>query len=74
MRETLTLSALNMALKNGTPHQGVIHHSDRGSQYAANDYKKALKTAKITQSMSRKGNCYDNFCFFGTHRILPQNP
>ena len=70
MRESLTLSALNMALKNGTPHQGVIHHSDRGSQYAANDYKKTLKTAKITQSMSRKGNCYDNAPIESYHKTI----
>ena len=60
MRTELTLKALNMALANYHPMGELIHHSDRGKQYAADDYKKALKAKNITQSMSRKGNCYDN--------------
>jgi putative transposase len=54
------LRALTMALTQRRPAQGLIHHSDRGSQYASDDYRKALDTAGARTSMSRKGNCYDN--------------
>ena len=56
----LTLSALNMALKQRRPKPGFTHHTDRGSQYAAHAYQDALNNAKATASMSRKGNCWDN--------------
>ncbi len=39
---------------------GLLHHSDRGSQYASNDYREQLKRMGMRQSMSRKGNCWDN--------------
>ncbi|MEK7761490.1 MAG: IS3 family transposase, partial [Nitrospirota bacterium] len=61
--------ALTMALANRTPTAGLLHHSDRGSQYAATSYQQLLATRGITASMSRKGNCWDNACierFFGT--------
>jgi len=61
--------ALTMALANRTPTAGLLHHSDRGSQYAATSYQQLLATHGITASMSRKGNCWDNAClesFFGT--------
>jgi transposase InsO family protein len=51
---------------------GLIHHSDRGSQYAANDYRKLLRARRITCSMSRKGNCWDNAVaesFFATLKV-----
>jgi putative transposase len=60
MDRTLVLRALDMALGNRRPAQGLIHHSDRGSQYASEDYRQALQDAGITASMSRRGNCYDN--------------
>jgi putative transposase len=65
MREELTLSALDMAIKQRTlrPSQeriGLVHHSDRGVQYAAAEYRKRLMDFGISCSMSRKGNCYDN--------------
>ena len=60
MRTELTLSALMMAVQRQRPGNGLIHHSDRGSQYAADDYRKALADAGIIPSMSRKGNCWDN--------------
>lgn len=60
MPQELTLSALDMALGWREPDAGLIHHSDRGSQYAANDYRKKLKARGITVSMSRKGDCWDN--------------
>jgi transposase InsO family protein len=56
----LTLGALEMAITNRSDIKGVIHHSDRGSQYASSDYQELLKEHDIICSMSRKGNCYDN--------------
>jgi putative transposase len=44
----------------GTPPRGLLHHSDRGSQYVDGDYLAALHAAGIERSMSRAGNCYDN--------------
>jgi transposase InsO family protein len=61
--------ALTMALTNRTPTAGLLHHSDRGSQYAATSYQQLLAAHGITASMSRTGNCWDNACiesFFGT--------
>ncbi len=49
-----------MALLARKPERGLLHHSDRGSQYASNDYQQLLSDNRITCSMSRKGNCYDN--------------
>ncbi len=57
----LVLSALTMAVVNrGVPADGVLHHSDRGSTYACEDYRRALDGYGLTASMSRKGNCWDN--------------
>lgn len=56
----LTLSALQMALKLRQPGPGLIHHSDRGVQYACDDYRRALAAAGAVCSMSRKGDCWDN--------------
>ena len=69
MRAELTIAALTMAIQRRRPGPGLMHHSDRGSQYAAGDYRKILQAAAITQSMSRKANCWDNApmeSFFGT--------
>jgi transposase InsO family protein len=64
MRKTLArqlvLSALHMALYGRNPGSGLIHHSDRGSQYASDDYQKELERRGIVCSMSRKGDCWDN--------------
>ena len=60
MRAELCCDALNMALGRRGPVPGLIHHSDRGSQYAGGDYRKLIKKAGLTQSMSRKGECLDN--------------
>ena len=57
---TLCLCALDMALRTRTPAPGLVHHSDRGVQYASDDYVTALDANGITISMSRKGNPYDN--------------
>ena len=56
----LALSALSMALRQRQPAPGLVHHSDRGVQYASRDYTDLLKQHKIQISMSRKGNPYDN--------------
>lgn len=56
----LTLSALQMALRSRTVPPGLVHHSDRGVQYAATDYVAVLHEHKIEISMSRTGNPYDN--------------
>lgn len=60
MKSSLVVSALDMALKAREPMDGLIHHSDRGVQYAAKPFQKALNSNGIVCSMSRKGNCYDN--------------
>ncbi len=63
LEDELTLTALQMALAQRLPSSGLVHHSDRGSQYASNDYTDLLKARGITISMSRKGNPWDNaFC------------
>ena len=56
----LTLTALRMALIERQPAPGLVHHSDRGVQYASQDYTEMLKRHDATISMSRKGNPYDN--------------
>jgi len=59
MPQELTLAALDMALKRRRPLPGLMHHSDRGSQYAAGAYRKRLAEHAIVCSMSRKGNCWE---------------
>jgi putative transposase len=58
--DDLTLDALDMALARRRPRQGLLHHSDRGSQYASGDYQRVLEQHGIVCSMSRRGNCWDN--------------
>lgn len=60
MRTSLCTDALTMAWWNRKRPQGVLHHSDRGSQYASDDYQKHLTRYGMKASMSRKGNCWDN--------------
>lgn len=58
-----------MALANRAPTAGLLHHSDRSSQYAATSYQQLLTGYGLVSSMSCKGNCWDNACvesFFGT--------
>jgi putative transposase len=63
LEDRLTLEALRMAIERRSPVPGLVHHSDRGVQYASGDYTGLLKAHQITISMSRKGNPYDNaFC------------
>jgi transposase InsO family protein len=56
----LPLAALLMAIRRRKPASGLLHHSDRGVQYASGDYRACLAAHRITASMSRKANCYDN--------------
>jgi putative transposase len=57
---SLALNALRMALGWRRPRRGAIHHSDRGSQYASREYRALLASSGMRQSMSRKGDCWDN--------------
>lgn len=69
MTKELVMAALKQAVLREKPPKGVIHHSDRGSQYASHAYQALLKDYDFIVSMSRKGNCYDNACaesFFST--------
>jgi putative transposase len=70
MTKELVLEALNHAVQATRPTPGLIHHSDRGSQYASLDYQKELNEHEMIGSMSRKGNCYDNACIESFHGIL----
>lgn len=70
MTTDLVVEALDKAYKAKKPKKGLIHHSDRGSQYASNEYRQKLKKYRIKPSMSRKGNCYDNACIEAFHSIL----
>lgn len=69
MTTDLVLSALHQAYFRRKPGTGLIFHSDRGSQYCAKEFRKALKKYRMLQSQSRKANCWDNACvesFFHT--------
>ena len=66
-----TIAALHMAVKNRAPEDGLIFHSDRGVQYCAQSFRDILREqcSAVRQSMSGKGNCWDNACaesFFKT--------
>ena len=69
MTKELTHTALERAVRYRKPQAGCIHHSDRGSQYCATSYQRAVVAMGMRPSMSRKGNCYDNApveSFWGT--------
>jgi transposase InsO family protein len=69
MSRELALKAFRMAINQRHPTSGLLAHTDRGSQYASNDYQDLLSRWNIKCSMSRKGNCWDNAVsesFFGT--------
>lgn len=72
MRADLAIDALDMATMHRNPEAGLIFHSDRGVQYASSSFRKKLKLFEMVQSMSRKGNCWDNACaesFFSTLKM-----
>jgi transposase InsO family protein len=60
IKRKLTLDALAMAYWRRKPPKGLLHHSDRGSQYACHEYQQRLKEYDMVPSMSRKGDCWDN--------------
>jgi transposase InsO family protein len=60
MDDGLVLGALRRAIRERQPGAGLIHHTDRGGQYASGRYRSVLRRAEIQQSMSAAGNCYDN--------------
>jgi len=60
LTQNLVLQAFQQALGSRKPDPGVVFHSDRGSQYAAQAFRSILKQHQFSQSMSAKGNCYDN--------------
>lgn len=69
LAQELTLAALRMAITRRRPGPGLLHHADRGSQYAAYDYRRLLAKHGMRCSMSRKGDCWDNApmeSFFGS--------
>jgi transposase InsO family protein len=69
LKSELVIDALKMAMRTQRPKKGLVHHSDRGVQYACREYRDLLARNGIQASMSRKGNCYDNATmesFFGT--------
>ncbi|MCM3339599.1 IS3 family transposase [Paenibacillus sp. MER TA 81-3] len=70
MTKSLVIKALDQAYRVQKPRGEVLHHSDRGSQYASQEYQERLKTYKMKGSMSRKGNCYDNACIESFHSVL----
>jgi putative transposase len=79
MRTELPLDALSMAVRDRCPPEGLVHHSDRGSQYASHEYQSALKQNAMVCSMSRKGDCWDNAMaesFFATlkNELLYRQP
>jgi len=60
MRTSMVLEAFDSAIKSRRPSPGLIFHSDQGSQYASDEFRKVLSDYGVFQSMSRKGNCWDN--------------
>ena len=66
MTESLVLDALRNAIKERQPAVGLIHHTDRGGQYAGNEYRSVMQRSGMRESMSRADNCYDN-AFMESH-------
>ena len=77
MKTSLVVKAFTKAYRSRKPETGLLFHSDRGSQYTSKKFRKLMELLKINQSMSRKGNCWDNSCaesFFGnlkTETVYP---
>ncbi len=70
MKKELVLEALRMAQTTRRPGKGLIHHSDRGSQYCSNEYVEELTQSGAKISMSRKGDPYDNACIESFHATI----
>lgn len=70
MTKDLVILSLKRAMRTQPPQLNLIHHSDRGSQYASKEYQQILRENGIITSMSRKGNCYDNACIESFHSVI----
>ena len=70
MKTELVLEALDMAIRRRKPGKSLIVHSDRGSQFGSIKYREKLKSHEFIQSMSRKGNCWDNACVESFFHLL----
>ena len=60
LKSQIAIDALEMAIAARNPTAGLIHHSDRGVQYACSEYQKIMRRVGMRPSMSRKGDCWDN--------------
>lgn len=70
MKKELVLTALDRAILTRRPGKGLVHHSDRGSQYCSNSYIEVLEGNEMQISMSRKGDPYDNACIESFHATI----
>ena len=70
IKKELCFTALEQAFKRQSPVGSVLHHSDRGSQYATHDYHNKMQEFEMVGSMSRKGNSFDNACIESFHSII----
>ena len=70
MTKDLVMQTLTRAFLLESPEEGLIIHSDQGSQYSSNEYKELIKKLNLEQSMSRRGNCYDNAVIESFHASL----
>lgn len=73
MKKELPILALRMAIVSRQPGEGLIHHSDRGSQYCSNDYTEILEEKNMQISMSKKGDPYDNACIESFHATIKKD-
>jgi transposase InsO family protein len=73
MKKELAIQALNMAITQRQPGKGLVHHSDRGSQYCSHDYIDILKEKEMNISMSKKGDPYDNACIESFHATIKKD-
>lgn len=70
MTTELVIVALKRAINKQPPKRGLIHHSDRGTQYCSKAYRALLDQYGIISGMSLKGNCYDNACIESFHSVI----
>lgn len=73
MKKELAIQALKTAIITRQPGKGLIHHSDRGSQYCSHDYISILEENEMEISMSKKGDPYDNACIESFHTTIKKD-
>jgi len=73
MKKELSIQALERAIATRQPCEGLLHHSDRGSQYSSQDYIDILKEKEMVISMSKKGDPYDNACIESFHATIKKD-